>query len=633
MMPTDRHLKRHREKDQEAGGGEGSGVLNTRKRMWKDANGNIVTTKRPKLPLQRLATPASGHDQPLPSPPNSRPDSAEGVIHSGLDATTTQPTDGDSSRDLDPNYTTADWSEETELGHISHSNDFWAPVVASYPQALAQTATNAPFDEVFNPDTASSFNMPFTTIHNYNWLFDVDLLRLEAGLEAPVMPVEGENFQPMDFNYAAASDEATQQRSAIDGAAVNHNMMQPVMQFHDIYATPRLSASSQSQHGQVQYQQTFVQPLASVQQAQRLEVEHVAHDLQDQQQAMHFAIEHTTHQNAPPSAHSRSSASHATSNSHPVPIGFVRGRSSFPVVDEVSREELLDLVERSGAVNPDKTRISRHHPLLTLDSMQTFCDLFFANFNVSYPLLHRATFEPADIQPLLIMAILHLGASYSSDKAAHQLAVCIHDVIRPQIFSHFSFSAKPELWMLQCILLVECFGKSRAGQKQHDMSHLFHGLLINLIRRSDCQSITYSASMMNGDLEDDWCTWSHNEQKKRLAFLCFQWDVQHAVLFSQSLCMSAFELRSSLPSDEDLWEADSAQAWHEIRSKKKDSPAFLSSLKTLMVNSGSVLPKQLNALSRVLLLHGLMSVSWDLNRRDQTSLGKFDRVIFSVHRV
>lgn len=63
---------------------------------------------------------------------------------------------------------------------------------------------------------------------------------------------------------------------------------------------------------------------------------------------------------------------------------------------------------------------------------------------------------------------------------------------------------------------MECFGKSRAGRKQHDMSHLFHGLLINLIRRSDCQSIRPPA-VEDGtdDLEDDWKTWAEAEQKKR----------------------------------------------------------------------------------------------------------------------
>lgn len=45
-LSRERHMLRHRQKDEEAGG-EGLGVVCTRKRLWRDADGNIVT-KRPR---------------------------------------------------------------------------------------------------------------------------------------------------------------------------------------------------------------------------------------------------------------------------------------------------------------------------------------------------------------------------------------------------------------------------------------------------------------------------------------------------------------------------------------------------------------------------------------------------------
>ena len=107
----------------------------------------------------------------------------------------------------------------------------------------------------------------------------------------------------------------------------------------------------------------------------------------------------------------------------------------------------------------------------------------------------------------------------------------------------------------------------------------------------------------------------------RLALLCFMWDTQHAVLFCQSLCMSAFELRSTLPCDQSLWEADSAETWHQLRQKQPPTPLLLSCLKMYLHPNATTVPKNLNNLSRSLLLHGLMSVAWDMQRRDQTSLG------------
>jgi hypothetical protein len=102
------------------------------------------------------------------------------------------------------------------------------------------------------------------------------------------------------------------------------------------------------------------------------------------------------------------------------------------------------------------------------------------------------------------------------------------------------------------------------------------------------------------------------------------WDTQHAVLFCQSLCMSAFELRSNMPCDQSLWEADAAETWHQLRQKQPPTPLFLSCLKMYLHPNAASVPKTLNALSRSLLLHGLMSVAWDMQRRDQTALGVID---------
>jgi hypothetical protein len=100
------------------------------------------------------------------------------------------------------------------------------------------------------------------------------------------------------------------------------------------------------------------------------------------------------------------------------------------------------------------------------------------------------------------------------------------------------------------------------------------------------------------------------------------WDTQHAVLFSQSLCMNAAELNLTLPWNEALWEAESAQEWLAINTVEQPQPQYLTVLKTYINPRSGFHKRPLNAFSRVLMLHGLMSVAWDLNRRDQTSLGK-----------
>jgi hypothetical protein len=164
-----------------------------------------------------------------------------------------------------------------------------------------------------------------------------------------------------------------------------------------------------------------------------------------------------------------------------------RGFSKLPVMTNEARDGLMQVISQARPTKPDGFEIVSSDPLLSITSLQHYSDLFFTRFNSSYPLIHQATFKSDEVHTYLLMSILLLGATYS-DKEAHLLAVCIHDIMRPLIHGSKDFGTRPKLWMLQTILLVECFGKSRAGEKQHDMSHLYHGMLINLIRRSDCQS-------------------------------------------------------------------------------------------------------------------------------------------------
>lgn len=116
----------------------------------------------------------------------------------------------------------------------------------------------------------------------------------------------------------------------------------------------------------------------------------------------------------------------------------------------------------------------------------------------------------------------------------------------------------------------------------------------------------------------------------RLALLCFMWDTQNAVLFSQPLCMSAAELNLTLPWNEGLWEAETPEEWHRLHLQEKPQPLYLSVLKSYINPSTLSRPWPLNGISRVLILHGLMSVAWDLNRRDQTGTGTHWIVVLQI---
>ncbi|KAF4452201.1 hypothetical protein F53441_4940 [Fusarium austroafricanum] len=599
-----RHMERHRQKDIEAGG-TGFGVLDTRKRSWEAPDGTVVE-KRPCRNNSKAKNKGNTNNeaQQVPSPESEQAD----ITRSQSPRLTSWNHTESHGTDLhNPDFNLGDSifvHSTTELGTEQHQNNFATtdpfdntasigdfcldqldPLLLN--DSFVDTAT-LDYTQNFQPDTASSFNMPYTTALDYNWLFNMNL--------NPTPVVKG-NQQYIPQNQ----------------------MSEPVqiLSPESINSTRRWSESVQSHTSDATDPRTAVlnQTKTTLDQSNARTEARMSSQVNTRGSRPNTALEHL----------------YVEQPEFNRPFSMLEKGPSIPKIDEAVRKRVLQVIEAANPLLPDSRHSLWDEPLLSRGSLQSYLDLFFLRFNTAYPLMHLATFDVTRMEPLLLISVLLLGATYSS-KDAHQLAVCIHDVIRPSIFSHASFSARAELWTLQTILLVECFGKSRAGQKQHDMSHLFHGLLINLIRRSDCQSVRPQgppidrADTSEAAMRETWRRWAIAEQKKRLALLCFMWDTQHAVLFCQSLCMSAFELRLELPCTQRIWEAPDPTSWAMAWRLSTCNPQqnfFLPSLKSYLGPSVPR-PQALTGLSHVLMLHGLMSIAWDMQRRDQTALGVVD---------
>ena len=437
--------------------------------------------------------------------------------------------------------------------------------------------------------------MPFATTYNYNWLFDASSL-----------------------NEAFKSSEA-----------LFSNSLSSFVDLPDMWTQPQ----SQLSPGQQQQQQQFLRlpdPFASNDELMLLQSESERHR---SSASLDPTVPHQT-ADQPAPYNQQQQQDQPTEFDWMVPsVPLEPPKPALPLISEEVRAGMLELVAQAHPTAMDGLPIDQSSPLLSLAALQNYCDLFFTRFNTSYPIIHRPTFDADRVERPLLAAIISLGATYSS-RDAHRLAVAVHDILRNVVFSHAGFTGNPELWVLQTLVLIDCFGKSRAGQRQRDMAQLFHCVLIKLIRRSDCTTIRTAPAKPElamgqegreaADLETEWRHAMDAEQRKRLAMMCFIWDTQHATLFSQSLCMSAFEIRCSLACDASTWEASTAQEWHQ--SSQHEHPQshqlFLHVLRAYIspTHRHAQRPRHLNALSRMLLLHGLMSIGSDLKRRDQTAL-------------
>ncbi|KIW81662.1 hypothetical protein Z517_04688 [Fonsecaea pedrosoi CBS 271.37] len=612
----ERHVQRHRQKDAEAGG-EGLGNLATKKRLWRDSAGRIVNASRPQKTVttspgfdarydrQTQATAEDAHNA-LPSPPISDPST-------GLDQMSHEQVTDDTylqgpwqSIDLNMMFPT---QGAADLDFLSDS--WWSD--QSY-QTTAAGPCGLPYNDVSFPDTTISFSTSLPTLQYYSWLFGNDFSNTTNHQSEPL---------PDMTTGIGLTDHQMQDHSAPDRFDPSlRSPPPPPVQFRN--EETRFPSLNTHVCQTVGYPSTNTQPRLSPQglpsylsaptkQGGANEFGMIGLDSPD----LYFPSSRQTRSST------RTPSNFVDSPSRTLPDTYIRRRpTTLPMVTNEARDGLLQLIAQARPTLPDKSEISPCDPLLSLQCLQRYSDLFFTRFNSTYPLIHAATFQSSKAHPLQLMSIVLLGATYG-DKRTHLLAVCVHNIMRPLIHSSKDFGPRPKLWMLQTILLVECFGKSRAGERQHDMSNLYHGLQINLLRRSDCHNAYLPPwDEATQTLEDYWHMAIEAEEKRRLALISFMWDTQHAIFFAQILCLNASELKVTLPWDTAIWEADTAEEWLHLSQNSPAPLPYLTVLQMYTDPSVSSAPMHLNALSRILVFHGLMSLSWDFRRRDQTALNK-----------
>jgi hypothetical protein len=379
--------------------------------MWKDPDGNIVT-KKPTLPndiqsvhhssrsLSQESLPQSSldflpfptHDNGAPiSPPNSNTslnqsweDSGSGLI-SGYPHATLDPNTLSSSESFSPT-----------------DQRFWSTdLPQSQPEPLAAPVLDdALFDDIFNPDTASSFNNPFTTISNYNWLFDMDLSKMDQTQQ----PFATDTFS----GYAMNSSHVSQPSHTFDLQLDHITVEKPMSTVGHVGSIASQHIDSPQQ--QSQSSALITPPLST------------GHQIQGFHQAPELQESYT------PSAHAPPRPQAYTPQELPAeierPMSMLQPSRSLPIIDELARAQLLDLIDITQPTAPDGSIVMRDHPLLTLSCLQTYCDLFFTRFNTTYPLIHMSTFVPSEVDTLLLISVVLLGATYG-EKDAHQLAVSL----------------------------------------------------------------------------------------------------------------------------------------------------------------------------------------------------------------
>lgn len=280
-------------------------------------------------------------------------------------------------------------------------------------------------------------------------------------------------------------------------------------------------------------------------------------------------------------------------------------------VDEGIRTKLVGLVPQLD-LNPD----------FGLPQIERCLEVYWLIFHPQYPLLHKPSFSNYEAHPLLLLAMIMLGASLASCTGgtepgftdAQRLSIEIAEPLRWLIFATPDCRPPAKVWVVQSLLLLETYEITSSSRTLHERAYLHHGTKIQLLRRSP---------ILGGDpLKDDeddgaylppnhvWKKWIEVESMKRATLMAFYLDTVNATVYGHMVVLYAHQIKISLPCEDELWEFDNNNPQQKLTKEK--SPKFLVALRKLLHRQ----PVKTSTFGRKVLLAGLLTIMFQMQQKD-----------------
>lgn len=267
-------------------------------------------------------------------------------------------------------------------------------------------------------------------------------------------------------------------------------------------------------------------------------------------------------------------------------------------------------------------------------------EIYWLIYHPQYPILHRPSFSNGEAQPLLLLAMIMLGASLSSCTGVPEtlfanpkgLADQIADPLRWLIFANKDCKPPAKVWVVQSLLLLETYEITSTSRLLHERAYLHHGSKIQLLRRSPI----LGGDPLKDESEDGaylppnhvWKKWIEVESMKRATLMAFYLDTVHATVYGHMIILYAHQIKLSLPCEDELWDFDNTNQKSESLSVAR-TPKFLEALKKLLHRE----KVHTSAFGKKILLAGLLTIMFQMQQKDlQLSFLEWDAVKESWQR-
>ena len=332
-------------------------------------------------------------------------------------------------------------------------------------------------------------------------------------------------------------------------------------------------------------------------------------------------------------------------------------RESHLYISDERRMEIIRLLSSFMGKKPPRSEVltqpdsilyavQLEWPNLTVAVLENCIAAFWKDVSTQMPIAHQPTFAASRCQLYLLMSIISLGAAAivrSAPKGIRRDYRVLGDFIatnlRWEIFTHSHSEPPVHLWVAQTLIFLEFYEKMFSTRQLHERANIYHASTLTLLRRGSpmvgrtgsetppselptraTTPVPGSAPPVHtaqGEAHAWWKRWVSNECMNRVVFAAFQMDTLHACMFGHTADLLPHELRLPLPCDDSLWTAKSGQEVRRLESTFAmygiKPINFLDGLKRCLHGY----EVQTHRLGREILMAGLLSVGWHINRREK----------------
>ncbi|KJA20167.1 hypothetical protein HYPSUDRAFT_142671 [Hypholoma sublateritium FD-334 SS-4] len=292
-----------------------------------------------------------------------------------------------------------------------------------------------------------------------------------------------------------------------------------------------------------------------------------------------------------------------------------------------------------NSASSGKSSFSRHHFSTTLqntapltsssapriptpEDLNHYLYLFFAEYSIQLPLLHRPTWKIEMTHPLLILSMQACGALLVKAQAAMDFIIKTLTLSRDILIVEFSkpaCSLKDRMDLVLAVVLLQSIIFFQPRPEQRTLSKSYHEILVMMIRQIGL--INLVGSWTPPDLrspqviEGAWNDWARYETFKRALALAFLQDCSSCIYYSASPSFSRSELDINLPCDDALWKAQSSREWYQMLNlfspyasgkARMLGVGMQTALVTLREPVSSAIPFTVNPFSAFILVHSIL---------------------------